>query len=40
MQHENETHDPFNWGYVAAALLTLLVFPLMNAVIGWFVFYL
>jgi|VirMetMinimDraft_7_1064189.scaffolds.fasta_scaffold32562_3 hypothetical protein len=40
MQHENEVNDPFSWGYVAAILLTLLAFPLLNAIIGWCVFYL
>jgi hypothetical protein len=40
MQHENEVNDPFSWGYVAAALLVLLALPLMNAIIGWFVYYL
>lgn len=40
MQHENEVNDPFNWTYVAVALVTLLAFPLLNAIVGWFVFYL
>ncbi|WP_268801398.1 hypothetical protein [Paraglaciecola hydrolytica] len=40
MQHENAKNDPFSWGYVAAALVVLLALPLMNAIIGWFVYYL
>lgn len=40
MQHENEVNDPFSWGYLLAALVTLLAFPLMNAILGWCVFYL
>lgn len=40
MQTENETIDPFNWGYFFAAVVTLVALPLMNAVVGWLVFYL
>ena len=40
MQHENEVKDPFSWSYLLIALATLLALPLMNAVLGWFVYYL
>jgi hypothetical protein len=40
MQDDNSTHDPFNWGYVIAALGVLLALPLMHVILGWFVFYL
>lgn len=40
MQQENEVIDPFNWFYVFAALVVLLAFPLLNAIVGWFVYYL
>lgn len=39
MQHENEVKDPFSWSYVLAALVVLLAFPLLNAIVGWFVYY-
>ena len=40
MQDDNSPHDPFNWGYLIAALGVLLALPLMHVILGWFVFYL
>jgi hypothetical protein len=40
MQDDNSSHDPFNWGYLIAALGVLLALPLMHVILGWFVFYL
>jgi hypothetical protein len=40
MQDDNSLHDPFNWGYLLAALGVLLALPLMHVILGWFVFYL
>jgi hypothetical protein len=40
MQDDNSSQDPFNWGYLIAALVVLLALPLMPTIMGWFVFYL
>ncbi|MFQ3235610.1 MAG: hypothetical protein ACI9C4_001172 [Paraglaciecola sp.] len=40
MQKNDGSHDPFNMGYLVAALVTLLALPLMHVILGWFVFYL
>ena len=40
MQDDNSPNDPFNWGYLIAAVGTLVALPLMHVILGWFVFYL
>ncbi|GAC19778.1 hypothetical protein [Paraglaciecola arctica] len=40
MQDDNSPHDPFNWGYLVAALGALLAMALLPTITGWFVFYL
>ncbi|MEP1552348.1 hypothetical protein [Paraglaciecola sp.] len=40
MQEEQSSYDPFNWGYLFAAIGMLVALLLMHAVLGWFVFYL
>ena len=40
MQQDNLSHDPFNWGYLFAALGVLLALPLLPIILSWFVFYL
>lgn len=40
MQDDSQFKDPFNWGYVFAAVGVLLALPLMHVILGWFVFYL
>ncbi len=39
MSSETEFKDPFNVWYFLAAIVALLAFPLLNAICGWFVFY-
>lgn len=40
MQDDHSSQDPFNWGYVFAAVGILVALPLMHVILGWFVFYL
>jgi hypothetical protein len=40
MQDDNSSQDPFNWGYLLAAVGVLVALPLMHVIVGWFVFYL
>jgi hypothetical protein len=40
MQNDVNSHDPFNWGYLIAALVILLALPLMHVILGWTVFFL
>lgn len=40
MQDDDSSYDPFNWGYLIAALGVLLALPLMHVILGWLVFYL
>ena len=40
MQDDDSSHDPFNLGYLLAALGVMLALPLMHVIFGWFVFYL
>ena len=39
MSSDSNFKDPFNVWYFLAAVAVLLAMPLLNAICGWFVFY-
>ena len=40
MGQQTEFKEVFSWWYLLAALVTLLAFPLLHVIAGWFRFWL